>query len=158
MIVYRIATAIWIDDLSGTGAKLFGGRWNSIGFPVIYTSENISLCMLEILMSASRERLRETLKVAKILLPKNASILTLTTTDLPDKWQTYPHIASTQRTGDEWLRARKHLLLKVPSAANILESNVLINPFHKDFEKVKFESNREVFFNHRLTVPTKDNT
>jgi len=28
MIIYKIAKKKWIKDLSGTGAKITGGRWN----------------------------------------------------------------------------------------------------------------------------------
>ena len=45
MIIYRLTTEMYKNDLSGTGAKLFGGRWNSVGLPVLYTTENISLAI-----------------------------------------------------------------------------------------------------------------
>ena len=46
MIVYRFAHPKFAHDLSGTGARLKGGRWNTAGTPVIYTSECISLALL----------------------------------------------------------------------------------------------------------------
>jgi RES domain-containing protein len=52
MILYRFAHRKFAKDLSGTGARLKGGRWNPPGIPVIYTSENISLALLEILANA----------------------------------------------------------------------------------------------------------
>ena len=47
MIVYRLAAKQYIDDRTGTGAKLFGGRWNPVGLACIYASEYISLALLE---------------------------------------------------------------------------------------------------------------
>ena len=35
---------------SGKGAALYGGRWNSVGIEVVYTSSHISLAILEILV------------------------------------------------------------------------------------------------------------
>ena len=50
MIVYRLANGEFTHDLSGKGAKLYGGRWNSFGLPAVYTTEHISLAVLEILV------------------------------------------------------------------------------------------------------------
>ena len=50
MLVYRIAKTKHITDLNGTGAKLFGGRWNEKGTPLVYTSSSISLAILESLV------------------------------------------------------------------------------------------------------------
>ncbi len=49
MIAYRLATAQYADDISGEGAAIYGGRWNPVGMKALYTSQNISLCILEIL-------------------------------------------------------------------------------------------------------------
>jgi RES domain-containing protein len=35
---------------TGEGARRFGGRWNSKGVPLIYTSSSISLASLEMLV------------------------------------------------------------------------------------------------------------
>jgi RES domain-containing protein len=35
------------DDLSGAGAKITGGRWNSVGTPLIYSATNIALATIE---------------------------------------------------------------------------------------------------------------
>ena len=43
MQVYRIAQKAFINDLSGEGARLFGGRWNRRGIPLLYTAESRSL-------------------------------------------------------------------------------------------------------------------
>ncbi|MBO0936131.1 RES family NAD+ phosphorylase [Fibrella sp. HMF5335] len=44
MQVYRVATSEYIEDLSGYGAKLNGGRWNREGVAVLYTGSSIALC------------------------------------------------------------------------------------------------------------------
>lgn len=50
MKLYRIAQTAHIKDLSGTGARLYGGRWNEKGVGVVYTSESRALAILEYLV------------------------------------------------------------------------------------------------------------
>ena len=53
MRVWRIASqslAYSAKDLSGAGAKVTGGRWNSVGIPVLYCAETPSLACLETLV------------------------------------------------------------------------------------------------------------
>ncbi len=45
---------------------------------------------------------------------------------------------SLRRFGDEWIRAGKTVALLVPSAPIRGEWNVLLNPAHADFHKIKF--------------------
>ena len=48
MIVFRLSKAQFANDLSGKGAELVGGRWNSRGNAMLYTSQSIALCVTEI--------------------------------------------------------------------------------------------------------------
>ena len=61
MIVYRLTSGDHIKDLSGTGAKLYGGRWNSAGLHAIYSTENISLAILEVLVHVKTARFAKNL-------------------------------------------------------------------------------------------------
>ena len=45
---------------SGEGARIFEGRWNSTGVPVVYCSENLALAALEILVHAQPVTMRLT--------------------------------------------------------------------------------------------------
>ena len=48
MIVYRLSKKIYAHDLSGKGAELVGGRWNSKRNAMLYTGQSIALCVTEI--------------------------------------------------------------------------------------------------------------
>lgn len=148
MIVYRIASPKWARDLSGTGAKLYGGRWNSPGIAMLYTGQNISLAMLEILVNATRHQLVVPFAVLEIEIPDD--IYKPTINNLPTNWDLYPHSASTQEFGNRWIETQHSLALSVPSSANVFEQNILINPLHPLFNEVKINSQSPLYFTQRL--------
>ena len=50
-VAWRIVQAHLADRaFTGEGSRHYGGRWNSKGFAVVYTSGSISLAILEILV------------------------------------------------------------------------------------------------------------
>ena len=52
--------------------------------------------------------------------------------------------------GDEWIRDRESAALLVPSAAIRGEWNVLLNPAHADFPKIKFRNPERFEFDARM--------
>jgi RES domain-containing protein len=64
MLVYRIVkNRARVNDLSGTGAFMNGGRWNYEGTYALYTSEYRSLALLETLVHTEDEELPPTVIV-----------------------------------------------------------------------------------------------
>ncbi|GAB5565919.1 MAG: RES family NAD+ phosphorylase [Winogradskyella sp.] len=137
MKVYRIAKQNFINDLSGEGARLFGGRWNKRGFNVLYTSQHLSLSVLELLVHIDMKFVKEDFRFIEIDLPDDIKQSKLPTSILKKEWRHNPPLSFTQDYGSEWLQQNKSLLLKIPSAVLPNEFNYLINPNHKDFSKVK---------------------
>ena len=147
MIVYRFTPVQYSNDISGEGSRIYGGRWNSIGLPVVYTSSTISLSLLEILVySASYDQLQNNILV-RIEVPDTASSV-ISGSALPAKWLNDPDYS--RYIGDEFLIQKKSLLLRVPSAIIPEEYNILINPLHPDFKKVKISSAKKFEFDGRL--------
>jgi len=136
MICYRISKKKYAKDLSGKGAKLYGGRWNSEGLPALYTSRSLSLAILEQLVRVPVHILNRSFIYIQIELPAG-STKQLTSKMLPKDWRKNPISKSTQRMGDQWLNESKYLCFEVPSAINPIEKNIIINPYHKNFTKVK---------------------
>ncbi len=58
MICYRVVRRKY-DNLSGQGAKLFGGRFNPPGIPAVYSSQSIALAVLEVLAGVYCLRYRQ---------------------------------------------------------------------------------------------------
>jgi RES domain-containing protein len=137
MILYRFSKLRFLDDLSGMGAKLYGGRWNSRGNPVLYTSGTAALALLEFICNAGDRKLAGKTGIAEIEVP--ADIEQISERNLPDGWQRYPAPDELKAIGDKWLQSGKSLLLKVPSAVMPLEWNFLVNPLHKHTREIKIK-------------------
>ena len=148
MIIYRLATDLHKDDLSGTGSKLFGGRWNSPGIAALYTAENISLAVLEILVRADKYTVPLSYCLLEIFIPDEAKAVIIPEKKLKRSWE--EDLAYTQWMGDETLKANNALILKVPSAIVPLENNYIINIRHSDFKKVKIINSSGFDFDKRL--------
>ena len=147
MIVYRLSKGQYANDLSGKGAELVGGRWNSRGNAMLYTSQSIALCVTEIAVHVPLGILPKDYQLIHIEIPHEDF---LEVTRLPKDWQTFPHSNSTQMLGDKFLKEHKHLVFKVPSAAVQGEFNFLINPRHKNFNQIKIVKIENFNFDERL--------
>ena len=147
MIVYRLATAKYAEDISGEGARLYGGRFNPVGVPALYTSGNISLCILEILVRASRITVPDSYTLISIELPETG-IRELTTRKLKKDWQS--DLDYTQGIGEDFLKRNYALCLKVPSAVISVEHNYILNPAHGDFKKVNIIETQLLQLDKRL--------
>ena len=150
MIVFRLSKKDYCKDLSGKGAEKAGGRWNSKGSPMVYTSESRALCTTEIAVHSPLGNIPADYYLVTIEIPDSASILELKPIDLPKDWKALPHSNSTQLIGDKFLADGKFLVLKVPSVVVQGDFNYLLNPSHKLMSKVKI-INTELFeFGERL--------
>lgn len=156
MVVYRISKIKYAEDLSGEGAKKVGGRWNSKGIPVIYTSSTVSLALTEVIVNLGMIPFNDkTYAVSHIYLPDSITYGEIDLKSLPDKWNTYPHPNELKLLGDAWAKENLNLVLKEPSAVVIGEFNYLINPLHKDFLKVTTKTSTFPFDPRLLDVLKK---
>lgn len=148
MIVYRIGKSTFGKDLTGEGARIFGGRWNQKGTPCIYTSSTKSLCILE--YSAN---------VPAIDLPPNPVITTLEIPDssvltrigkLPLNWKKSPASFLTRDFGTRLLKKNKFLVIRIPSVIVTDEYNYIINPLHPRMREVKIVSVEKYAYDTRI--------
>jgi RES domain-containing protein len=150
MNVYRLSKSIYADDLTGNGARLVGGRWNSKGLPVIYTSSSRALCTVEVAVHIPLGILPQDYRLVTISVPDSLSIQELDNKKLPEKWYEFPYTHQTQTIGDDFIKAAKYAVLKVPSALVQGDYNYLINPTHADIKKVKIKSMESYKWDERL--------
>ena len=149
MLLYRIAKTRYAQDLSGTGARLFGGRWNPKGQAVLYTSENRALAALAFLVHLEATAPPEDYSLLTISVPDGLEQIVYSAADLPAGWSDYPYKISVQ-IGKKWLKEGKALLLKVPSTIIEQEYNVLLNPLHPAFLQVRLLAIDPFGFDARL--------
>ena len=140
MHIYRFGLKKFISDLSGQGAKIYGGRWNAVGNAMLYSSYSPSLAMLEFACNAIGIPKTIQTSLLTLKLDSKVKIEIITLNDLPANWQQVPSPDSLKVIGNNWLKSNKTLALKVPSAIMPLESNLLINSLHKDFFKLEIEN------------------
>lgn len=151
MIVFRLSKSQYAKDISGTGAERSGGRWNSKGTPLLYTSASRALCTTEIAVHTPLGILPLDYKIITIEID-NPSMKMIETKKLPRNWKRYPHIDATQKIGDQFVSEDKYLVMKVPSVIVQDEFNYLINPLHKDIHKVKIKKVEDFNFDPRLFI------
>jgi RES domain-containing protein len=150
MNLFRLCREKYALPFSGVGASLVGGRWNSKGVEVIYTAENRSLAMAEVIVHFTLATRPLDYMMLTIEYPDSISSDRVDVHSLPDGWNSFPHIKATQHIGDRFILEQKHCLLYVPSAITQGDCNVLINPRHRDFKKIKVKSIEPFPFNERL--------
>ncbi|MEO9004572.1 MAG: RES family NAD+ phosphorylase [Ginsengibacter sp.] len=149
MITYRLTTGKFAKDISGTGAKINGGRWNPVGLGGLYTAQYISLAILEILVRATRATSPVSYTLTSFEIPDN-SIYQIQYGKLKKRWKY--DLKYTQGIGEDFLIDNQSLCLQVPSAIVHQENNFLLNPLHPDFKKIKIIASELLEIDKRLTV------
>lgn len=150
MRVYRFCRKRRANDLSGTGAKLVGGRWNSPGVAMLYMSENRALALAEYWVHVHPSNLPTDVCVVEIEVPDTARITSIPLLSLPENWRTGPPLTSLRQAGDQWVLNEQSLILKVPSTVMPLESNYILNPAHQDMTAVSVISITNYAWDWRL--------
>ncbi|MEM1319132.1 MAG: RES domain-containing protein [Bacteroidota bacterium] len=140
MVVYRIAKATYCEDISGTGAKIYGGKWTPKGMTALYTSETRSLSTLELLVHTDYDLTPPKFKLLSIELPLNTEdIKVIALEDLPKNWKNAPPPVELKNLGKQYLIEENNLAIKVPSVIIPEEYNVVINPMHQSFKDVQIK-------------------
>ena len=134
---------------SGEGAKRDGGRWNSIGTAVVYTSESTSLAMLEMLVNIESQELLKRYVLFEVTFDE-ALVQAVDPMALPKTWRRSPPPPAVQRVGDLWVAAGGSAVLKVPSVIVAEGWNYMLNPAHPDFAKIVIGPKQPARFDSRL--------
>ncbi|UCD80892.1 MAG: RES domain-containing protein [Desulfobacterales bacterium] len=149
-IAWRIAQAHVADRaFTGEGARRYGGRWNSKGVAVVYTSSSISLAILEVLVHIPNYDVLEEYVGFPVEFSRDF-VVTLDPDELPRNWSRDPSPQTVKQIGDIWVESQESVILEVPSTIVPTEKNYLINPAHPDLRKLKLGSPTKFEFDPRL--------
>jgi len=115
---------------SGEGARLNGGRWNSPGLAMVYTSSSLSLATLEVLVHLEDpEVFARLFSWIPLEIPEDL-IERTDVSKLAQGWGGLETNHTSRSHGDAWIRSMRSAVLAVPSAVTPGELNYLLNPAH----------------------------
>jgi RES domain-containing protein len=133
----------------GEGARLYGGRWNSRGLPVVYLAASPALAALEMLVHVGNSHVLSSY-VSIACAFDEALVLRLDRQRLPKDWRSSPALPELALVGDAWLKDGTSAVLEVPNAIIPAESNYLLNPRHAAFAAIPIGQPQPFEFDLRL--------
>lgn len=146
LYAYRIADGRY-PLFDGAGAQRRGGRWNSPGKAAIYGALSYAGALLEVLAHGGIGKVPRTQRWIRIEIPAGVKIEEAD--DIPG-WDAADYTAS-RAFGDKWLDDRRSVALVVPSlVGRPNERNVVINPLHSDFGRLRVTEPVPVIWDSRL--------
>jgi RES domain-containing protein len=153
--LWRIATdtlTYEAHDMTGTGAKNSGGRWNAAGTAVVYTSTNRALASLETFVHLNSAGLPLNRYLVEIDVPEDiwAARRIEQPATLPVGWDAEPAGIVSVALGTQWVVGGATALLVVPSVMVPEELNVLINPAHPETSRISARKIRKWVYDPRL--------
>ena len=147
MLAWRLTRRTHIHEpLSGIGAARFGNRWNSPGVRMGYTSSSRPLAVLEMLVHVSRN----TVPRDPMFIPIDVPDELIHEVAIPSGWNALPESAAARHLGDRWIERGASVAMLVPSVILPAEKNVLINPVHADFGRIRILPVEPFTFDRRL--------
>ncbi len=147
IIAYRVVKEKYLASaFDGEGARLYGGRWNSKGVSVVYTSDSLALCSLEIFVHLPSYTLLADYLYMTVMFDSDLVIEAI----LMDGWDERPISKVSQAIGDQWVKEGLSAILSVPSVIIPDGLNYLININHPDFKKIEIGKPQPLTFDPRF--------
>jgi RES domain-containing protein len=149
--VYRILRRGFAKrPFDGEGPYLFGGRWSSPGTRLVYTSEHLSLAMIEFFVHIEASDPPTDLVLVSADVPDSVSRSTISVRSLISTWRQSPAPPEFSLIGDQFVRSGRSAILIVPSVLAPSESNWLINPAHSEFARIQVNAPEPFHYDGRF--------
>jgi len=138
LILYSVTKRKYADDLSGYGAKMYGGRWNKKGSAALYTSETSAGAVLE--------SLAHLYNVDDL----NAYIIVKLAVQQFELLVPKMKINNTQNLGTNLLEDKNTFGFKIPSVIDPFGYNVVLNPLHPRYNEIHIREKKDFKLDPRL--------
>ena len=141
MKLWRIAASTrsyGAADLTGTGAGLSPGRWNSEGVKAVYCAPTRAMAVLETAAHVDTNGFPLNRFLVEISVPDDvwAGREVTDSDSLDPQWSAIPAGFASADFGTGWVLRGATALIELPSVIVHEESVVLINPAHPDAAKI----------------------
>ena len=134
--------------LSGEGARRYSGRWNEAGVAMFYCATSPALAAMEFFVHLDPSVAPDDLVMVQLEFPPNVTVERLALESLPREWRS--HDSTAAGIGSQWARSGRSLSLEVPSVVVEGDWNVLLNPLHPEFAKVRIVAQRPWHYDARM--------
>lgn len=149
MQVWRLFPTRFRDSaFTGAGGLYAARRWNHLGTPMVYTSTSRALAALEFFVNLQPIEAPDDLLMAEAAIP-DAWIEAVDPGALPRNWRGLNN-QRCRDLGSKWAASRQSVALKVPSAVVDGDWNVLLNPNHPEFGRVKIGAAKPFRYDERM--------
>jgi RES domain-containing protein len=149
MQVWRIFPGRFRDSaFTGVGGLYAARRWNHLGTAMVYTSTSRALAALEFFVNLQQIEAPFDLLMAEATVP-DACVEAMALKVLPRNWRGLNN-QRCRDLGSEWAASLRSVALKVPSVVVDGDWNVLLNPKHPDFGKVKVGPAKPFRYDERM--------
>lgn len=138
------------ESFSGEGAYQYGGRWNHPGARIIYTSDSLSLAVLEKFVHVAYEGKHLHWISYCLIIPSSIRMDKVELNQLPTDWRQSPPMPAAKNIGTDWAKQVKSAILRIPSVLVPAQYNFLLNPNHHDFRKIRIVTSKPFDFDPRM--------
>lgn len=137
MLLYRLSTKEWQDDLSGESGKETDNFWTIAGNPCIYLHSSVANCLIENRVYQTLGEINPKMVMVEYEVP-DGSLKIFEEEELPEEWRNDQKPSIARYFGTLRLQAGHTFLMAFPSV--ILRGRELVylmNPLHPLMKEVR---------------------
>jgi RES domain-containing protein len=147
--VWRIASRAHAE-FDGEGARRYGSRWTPRGIPVVFASATLSLAALERFVHTDPDLEPMDLVAIPVDISDDLATESVNVNTLPRDWRAFPAPHALAAIGESWFRTSRTAVLQVPSVIIPHERNFVLNPTHREFERLSIGRSEPFSFDPRM--------